>query len=149
MHFYNVRHMPLLEGDGLLLHRVALPSLHLLIGITDFIIKNLIESYPMAEEWPSSLHLVWEEQHGGKDFNGNGCSKLLKSTEKLRSLKRLRKHAASVSLYADALDSFGGVVKACFGAELDPGYEEKIDHFKKAFLKLNLSITPKVRSLNH
>ena len=48
--------------------------------------------------------------------------------------------------YIKALRLFDRVVSSCFGMTLQPGYEEAIESFHKAYLELEISVTPKVNS---
>ena len=48
-------------------------------------------------------------------------------------------------MYVPALRAFGRVVRSCFGLSLDPSYKAHIAHFKKVYLNLGISVTPKVR----
>ena len=46
--------------------------------------------------------------------------------------------------YITVLREFNLVVDSCFGNRLAPGYEVHIRNFKEAYLKVGISITPKV-----
>ena len=41
--------------------------------------------------------------------------------------------------------AFSAVVDFCFGVKLKPGYEDKIKDFKKSYLSLGITVTPKVK----
>ena len=46
--------------------------------------------------------------------------------------------------FVHAFRSFSCVVHSCFGVDLKDRYEEKIDEFKKCYLALDITVTPKV-----
>ena len=48
-------------------------------------------------------------------------------------------------MFVPALRAFGRVVKSCFGLSLSPTYKADIEHFRKCYLNLGISVTPKVR----
>ena len=47
-------------------------------------------------------------------------------------------------LFIKAMQDFSLVVGSCFGVNLLDDFGEKIDQFKMSYLKLNISISPKV-----
>ena len=47
-------------------------------------------------------------------------------------------------LYIQVLRAFREVQEACFGKELKPDFEEKIQNFSKLYRQLGISVTPKV-----
>lgn len=145
MKFFNVRNLPLPSFSGFVLHHVAPAPLHLLIGVVNHLMRNLIQRYPEAEEWPRSMGLVRQVQHN--DFNGNDCHRLINSTRKLRMIRKLRSKMKEISLFAEAFECLRDVVHGCFGSNLDPSYAEDIQDFRKAFECLNLSLTPKLHIL--
>lgn len=49
--------------------------------------------------------------------------------------------------FVRTFDDFHLVVKACFGTHLDPQYITYINNFKKSYLDLDISVTPKVHSV--
>ena len=73
-------------------------------------------------------------------FKGYDCRKLLK---KVGNLKRL----CPEEHFVYSFSSFNEVVTACYALDLHPEYIEKIGNFKKAFMKLNISVTPKVHAV--
>ena len=50
-------------------------------------------------------------------------------------------------LYIQVFRSFRAVQEACFGMELKPDYEKKIQDFSRLYRQLDISVTPKVRFL--
>ena len=51
---------------------------------------------------------------------------------------------AEFDAYVSALRAFGRVVKSCFGLKLSSSYMSDIDYFRKCYLNLGISVTPKV-----
>ena len=48
--------------------------------------------------------------------------------------------------YIDTFRALDKVVELCFGGELKEGHEAAIEEFKKVYLNLEISISPKVSS---
>ena len=70
----------------------------------------------------------------------------LKKVDKLQqAFEKLGDQTASRGLpYIKALKALSTVVDSCFGVELKSGFEENIKNFKKSYLELEISVTPKV-----
>ena len=70
----------------------------------------------------------------------------LKKVDKLeQAFEKLGDQTASRGLpYIKALKALPTVVDSCFGVELKSGFEENIKNFKKSYLELEISVTPKV-----
>ena len=49
--------------------------------------------------------------------------------------------------YVNTFSFFNDVVSSCYGLELHPTYKANIAKFKKEFLKLKISITPKIHAV--
>ena len=47
-------------------------------------------------------------------------------------------------MFVSAFRAFGKVVRSCFGLVLSPSYKTDIESFKKCYLNLGISVTPKV-----
>lgn len=73
---------------------------------------------------------------------GNECRVLLKNAQKLLELLP----ESHYGFYA-AFNAFNEVVETSFGLELHPEYKTSICKFEKAYLDLNLKVTPKVHLL--
>ena len=62
----------------------------------------------------------------------------------------LEQHSEEVLLnglpYVHAFRAFSAVVDTCFGVALKDGYKENIQEFKRLYLSLGISVTPKVGS---
>ena len=103
---------------------------------------------------------VFETEEAGKDFidqflnqqnisskgcrdsrslEGNQTQKFLKSTQKLREAyeevgEEERQKAEPI---INILDIFSDVVTKCFGRKLEPGYQDPLQRFSSAYMKLN------------
>ena len=53
----------------------------------------------------------------------------------------------SCAKFINTFKSFNEVVSSCYGAELHPEFKDKIAAFKKHFINLGISITPKVHTV--
>lgn len=129
--------------DELLLHLVPPAELHLLIGPVNTMYQELEELWPEGiDAWAKGCHAFKEGLHGG-EFNGNSCMRLLEP-ESVKMLENMipTPHAA----YVDAFQAFGQVVQSCFGYYVLPSFREDIEKFKECYLKLDISVTVKVRS---
>lgn len=92
--------------------------------------------------WAKSCNVKREITHGGTAFNGNSCKILLNKIDVLRATCPI-----GCLKFVRTLTDFDRVVKACFGIELDPNYKLYINNFKKSYLDLGVSVTPKVHSV--
>ena len=127
--------------DELMLHLIPPAELHLLLGPVNTMFSELEELWPGADAWAKSCQAFQEGLHGG-EFNGNSCMRLLheESTNKLESTI-----PSEHSAYVDAFRSFGMVVKSCYGYSVLPSFREDIEKFKESYLRLDISVTVKVR----
>ena len=75
-------------------------------------------------------------------MEGNQCKAVLQRAGEL--LEVLPDHLKN---FASTLTTFNTVRNACFGKYLLPNYKDEITSFHKEYLKLNLSVTPKVHAL--
>lgn len=46
--------------------------------------------------------------------------------------------------FTQTIKAFNKVVEACFGLKLDPAYKAAIAEFRRLYLELDISVTPKV-----
>ena len=128
---------------------VALPELHLLLGVVNKLFSELktIDTR-VANTWSSTnLHLrpaEWSSQ-----FAGNDCKKLLHNTSKLRSIvcnlpQNQRRKKEKICLVADAFESFQILVHSCFGNTLSDTWESDLINFRDSYVATGASISPKV-----
>ena len=128
--------------DELILFLVPPAELHLLIGPVNTMFKELKELWPEGSEaWAKRCHAYKEGLHGG-EFNGNSCMRLLE-TDSVNLLSTLipDDHLA----FVDAFRSFSKVVQSCYGYYVLPSFRKDIEKFKESYLKLDISVTVKVR----
>ena len=148
--FDNCEHRPVFSDcdDTLLLDKCPPPQLHIFLGVTNLLVKHLIQTWPTANEWPERLCLEREAQFGGT-YNGNSCKKLLNNLAVLRDLKPPR----YVKHYLNILDTLKSIVSGCFGSKLSQTYLQDIEQFRHEFELLRdekgqlLKKTPKVQHL--
>ena len=128
--------------DELMLHLIPPAELHLLIGPVNTIFKELEEIWSEgANDWAKRCHAFKEGLHGG-EFNGNSCMRLLhkESIEMLESLI-----PSEHTSYVQAFRTFGKVVDSCYGYFVRPSFREDIEEFKESYLRLDVSVTVKVK----
>ena len=79
-------------------------------------------------------------------FKGNQCRQFLKKLNKLEVA--LEEEGVEVATkghpFIKTFKALDEVVNSCFGMELRPGYQGKIEEFKACYLDLGISVTPKV-----
>ena len=139
--FMNCEHPPLIAGndDDLILKLLPPAELHLMLGVTNHLVKKLSEKWPVYKWLEDNLSLKAVEYHG-KSFEGPSCNKILQ----IKNLERMRDALPeNLKMFADALMAFSEVKKACFGQNLCPSYGSKIDIFHEKFSVLGISETPK------
>ena len=102
-------------------------------------------------KWGDNRGIKWANSQGirlkpyrGGSLEGNQCTKLLKP-KKLEDLKS--KVPDELKKFVYALQKFDLVRQSCFGQELTFNYKSTIEEFKKAYLSLGISITPKVHAI--
>ena len=120
------------------------PELHLLMGPVNKMYDELSKVWTACEEWIQRLHIKKEEYHGGT-FNGNDCRKLLKHVSILKEIAPTP--SLKVTKFIDAFEAFNNVVTACYGKTLAPDYKHKINAFRGAYKRLQISVTPKVHAV--
>ena len=144
----NCIHEPLFQdenqefNDILILNLLPPAELHLLLGPVNKMHDELEKRWPDVTAWAKSCK-AFKCCRAGSGYNGNSCMRLI-DPENLDNLLKLIPH--ELVTYVEALRAFGRVVKSCFGVYLSPTYKSDIEHFKKCYLNLDISVTPKVRS---
>ena len=126
--------------DVLILNLVPPAELHLLLGPVNKMYDELAKLWPEVGGWAKSCKAYKCCRHGS-GFNGNSCMRLI-DPENLDQLQRIIPQ--EFDMYVSALRAFGRVVKGCFGLSLSSSYKADIEHFKKCYLNLGISVTPKV-----
>ena len=67
----------------------------------------------------------------------------------MKDLQDLCPSNPQVKLFAEAFKALNEVVSACYGYELQKGYKTKINNFRRTYLALGISVTPKVHAVFH
>ena len=138
----NVVHLPLIniqDDTTSVLHVV--PELHLMLGHANTLFDEMSKVWPASGEWLHGCYVKKSEYHGGQ-FEGNDCKKLLKKIELLQELCPHEHHQ-----FVDAFISFNDVVTSCYSKDLLPQYKTNLSNFKDAYLKLKISVTPKIHAV--
>ena len=128
-------------SDILPMHIIPPGELHLLLGV-NHIYNELKKIWPEADKkWAAKCHVFAGGQY--QQFNGNGCYTLLqdKSLEILES--ELPKGDCFLS-FAHALRALSNVVSSSFGFTASPMVKDDIKMFKDLYLKMDISVTPKM-----
>ena len=112
-----------------------------MLGPVNHLYDEMSKVWPGSEAWLKACFVKKEEYHGGA-FEGNDCRKLLKNIDSLREICP-EKHQDFVRTYSN----FNDVVTSCYGTNLHKNFKHNIAKFKREYLKLNISVTPKVHAV--
>lgn len=115
-------------------------ELHLLLGPVNHMVDELRSIWPEVDDWVAGMHAFLRGQDHGK-LNGNGCNKLLKE-ESLIHLENVIPDEHSN--FAKAFSALAKVVHGCYSYKVADTIKEDIDNFRKTYLKLQITVTPKV-----
>lgn len=116
------------------------PELHLYLGVINGLFNNMEKEFKgVALSWAQACNVERQVTYG---FNGNDCKQLLKKLDVLSQAcpKECQK-------YVKAYRDFKLVVDSCFSKDLNPEFTSNIDNFKKSYIALGISITPKVHCI--
>lgn len=141
----NCVHMPIVKGheNKKIIDIFPPPELHLLLGPVNHIFNNMTKVWPDAVKWAAACHVERQAMHGGS-FNGNSCMTLLNHVDILQQISPI-----TCLKYVKVFRDFRKVVKSCYGQTLDQEYKTDIETFKKSFLELEISVTPKLHAIFH
>ena len=146
--FGNIIHPPILSdddsNDSLVISVLPPLEKHLLIGPVNKIYGEMESVWPQSEEWLKACNVKKETYHGGT-FNGNDSRRLLSKVDRLEALSLPNQYGKFIT----ALKSIRDVVSSCYGNELSPDFLEKITTFSRNYMKLGISVTPKVHAVIH
>ncbi len=151
----NCEHPPLCykEDSTVVLHVIPPMELHIMLGIVNRLYDHLnnkleqIGSKHSAYDWSDKLGMARKKHHGG-EFDGKQCSLLLKNVNILFEVLDIEDiNNEDIANAIDALKATSVVKEACFGKELDPNYKQIITDFGIAYMKLGISVTPKVHAI--
>ena len=143
--FKSNAHAPIFSGnsDTEIIEIITPPELHLMIGSLNKIYDHMHSEFPEeAEEWAKSSGADKDFYNGTAAFAGNSCKRLLDNIDFLRANCQL-----GCLKYVQCLEDLSNVVNSCFSYELDPKFEDYISKFKKSYLDLEISVTPKVHAI--
>ena len=155
--WFNCENPPLVDApdDALVIDIWAPMGLHLHLGISNDLYKYLKKGKPeLAQLWSQPVGQL-PKQWGGQ-WNGEQCEKLMNRRDALEQIfaDHLRGRSAETGRkFIDILNAYAIVKHSCFGLIRQPGWEQAIQNFGNAYLKLagdgpnDLHITPKVHFL--
>ncbi|CAH1105875.1 unnamed protein product [Psylliodes chrysocephalus] len=139
--FKSCIYPPIFHGskDSKILYLVPPPELHLLLGGVNTIVNHMFGDFEKdAANWIKKCNVQREVRQGGAAFTGNSCKILLSKVDLLR---------ANCELGCLSLDCLGRVVHECFGMILRPNYKSAIADFRRSYLALLKSVTPKIQAI--
>ena len=99
-----------------------------------------------AYDWAEKLGMTRQRLHGGQ-YNGPQCAKLLKNLDILREILGIEMNKDCIKCIVLAFEAADEVKTACFGQVVMPNYQDKIKSFRIAYMKLGITVTPKVHAL--
>ena len=143
--FKNCTNFPMFkqeDKDGTIRTVDLMPpcELHLLLGPVNHMLEELEKLWNETDFWVSGCNAYKRGQDHGK-LNGNGCNQLLKEESLMHLVALLPEN---LSNYAAAFQAFSKVVKGCFGYKVSKSIKKDIEEFREIYLKLGISVTPKV-----
>ena len=98
---------------------------------------DLLEShYPEFSHFTKSLGLV-KDPFNNKDYNGNGCNKIMKFFYKLEEVI-----PEALLPILDTLKALQNVKSSCFGPKLSNNYKEDIIQFEEKWMQLYIYRIP-------
>ena len=98
--------------------------------------------WPESQLWLKQFNVKKEAYHGGQ-FAGNESRKLLNNVDKLEALSP----PIQCERFIIAFKSFNEVVSSCYSEDLKANYLSKIKIFSNDYMKLNISVTPKIHAV--
>lgn len=139
--FFTCGHLPLLKGDrsDKIMDFIPPPELHLLMGPFNHIFKEMKKIWPDADMWPAHFYIKSVGYHGGDNFIGGDCNKLLKNVDTLAQMCPVQ-----VLPCVQVLRMLNTVVRGCYGKELSSTLSADTAKFETAYC-----ITPKVDIVMH
>lgn len=139
---------PLIGGndDKSIYDVCPLPELHIMNGVLNHIFVKLNEKWgeDRAFKWAAEKHFILEDAHQGRGFKGPNSRKILHVAHELALDRELPR---DLKIFADALVKFDAVVAGSFGMIESKTIQTDILAFEKAFMKLGISVTPKVHAV--
>lgn len=143
--FKSCIHQPIFQDseNEIILYKLPPPELHLMLGAVNSITNNMLQEVEStANDFFRKCNVHREVRRGCTGFDGNSCRNILKKIDELRKSPDIR-----CLKYVRVLKDLDNVVKDCFGKELKPSYKASISQFKKSYLDLDISVTPKIHAI--
>ena len=146
------------DPDTLILDLIAIPELHLVLGVTDKLIfefKRNVFSGTSGRDFLASFFKMENITVSGKQegkLEGNACRKFLTrldSLEFMLSQCSSNNHIKGLP-FIRAMKAFNMVVTSCFGSYVQLGWQDCISEFTQSYKALQSSndrpvtVTPKV-----
>lgn len=152
-HFFNCVQLPLrIFGSGPVIFAIPLPPLHIKLGIVNKLYTEARKVWVSIDDWPASLHIVKSDYHG-EQFEGNECSRLLRSTPQLTNMILRSRLSGSRRCrlfgFVAAFDAWANLMYHVYGFSLQPGWESAVEDFVLAYYSLRISITSKAHIVCH
>ena len=145
--YFSCVRMPLIGGnDNRSIYDVCpLPELHILTGVLNHIFVKLNDAWGgnKAFKW-AEKHYIASDAHHGLGFKGPNSRRVL---HKAKDLAEDRELPRELGIFADALVKFDKVVAGSFGMVQSKTIQADIRAFEIAFMKLGISVTPKVHAV--
>ena len=150
--------MPLVTGepDQLVLDIINMPSLHMLLGVSENVIKALerrvFQSELEGQLWmdnylKNAIFVERNKKQQRSALEGNQARKFIASMGLLE--QQLANHSEEALIMAMPMvqvgKAFHKVIESCMGMELRPNWKETIVHFTLIYKQSEMSVTPKVR----
>ena len=154
--YQNFTNHPLITSlpDKLIIEMLAVPELHLLLGVVNKLMDEIesqvflskSDGKEFMDNFLKSAGVVRQAYQGGQHLEGNQCKRFLDKLDLLESQLQSKDSLVIVQgmPFVQALRAFKDVVEQCFKVNLDPDYKTSISNFKKQYLDLEISVTPKV-----
>ena len=153
--YFNSEHPPICNKDDSTLVLDVIPpmELHIYLGMINKLYDHLDETSKKngrkktaAIDWAKKCGLTRQVYHNGT-FNGPQCQQLLLSLDYLKEVLGDELKDDAINNIVLAFQAAIDVKSACFGQKALPNYQETIKKFGLAYMKLGISVTPKVHTL--
>ena len=158
--YQNVTNPPLLTADDskLIIEVLCIPELHILIGVVDKLLKefekNVFPSEDLGlkfmDKYLKKVAIERKSYQGAHSLEGNQSRDFLKKVDILQQALEKESEAAVLNglPFIHTFRAFSKVVSSCFGVSLQEDYQAQIFEFKRLYLALGISVTPKVIKLS-
>ena len=157
--YQNVTNPPLLTADDskLIIEVLCIPELHILIGVVDKLLKefkkNVFPSEDLGlkfmDKYLKKVAIERKSYQGAHSLEGNQSRDFLNKVDILQQALEQESEAAVLNgfPFIHTFRAFSKVVSSCFGVSLQEDFQAQIFEFKRLYLALGVSVTPKVTKL--